>query len=97
MRVENMLSKNSGRGVANQFRIYDKDTGDIYFQSYGSIIAVKRRIMGLGDTGFRIELDTNTWNYSRTTTKYRSQFLGETTKETEKKIKDGTYKLTNLN
>jgi len=31
------------------------------------------------------------------TGKYRNIFLNETKKETEKKIKDGTYVLTNLN
>jgi hypothetical protein len=42
-------------------------------------------------------LDSKFWNFSKTTSKYRNQFLGETTKETEQKIKDGIYKLTNLN
>lgn len=35
------------------------------------------------------------WNFSRTTAKYRSQFLNETTKETEKKIRTGEYLLIN--
>lgn len=33
------------------------------------------------------------WNYSRITSKYRAQFLGETTKETKDKIEAGIYKL----
>jgi len=34
------------------------------------------------------------WCYSPTTSKYRSQFLnGETTKETQKKLDEGTYTL----
>ena len=31
------------------------------------------------------------WNYSRTTAKYRSQFLGETTPETKAKLVSGEY------
>ena len=44
-----------------------------------------------------VYLDENKWNYSETTSIYRNQFLGETTKETEAKIKNGTYKLVDLN
>jgi len=102
MRVENMLSKKSGRGVANQFRIYT-DNG-VYFQSYGSIIAFIPKHNGYnvinaldGKIDTRIQLDENTWNYSRTTSKYRNQFLNETTEETKKKIKSGEYLLANLN
>ena len=42
-------------------------------------------------------LDADKWDYSQTTGKYRNQFLGETKKETEAKIKSGEYVLTNLN
>ena len=42
-------------------------------------------------------LDSRCWNYSKTTSKYRNIFLGETTKETQSKIDRGEYKLTNLN
>ena len=42
-------------------------------------------------------LDKTYWNYSVTTGKYRNQFLGETKKETEAKIKSGEYILTDLN
>ena len=45
----------------------------------------------------KITLDDYYWNYSRTTSKYRNMFLNETTEETKRKIKDGTYKLANLN
>ena len=37
------------------------------------------------------------WNYSVTTSKYRNQFLNETTKETQAKINSGEYKLVDLN
>jgi len=34
------------------------------------------------------------WKYSKTTSKYRSQFLnGETTKETQRKLDDNVYEL----
>ena len=42
-------------------------------------------------------LDKNKWDYSTTTGKYRNQFLGETKKETEKKIESGEYALVDLN
>ena len=75
--------------VRNQFIVRD-DVGNVYFQSYDSLI-VKRGIDGT------ITLDEQTWDYSKTTGKYRNQFLRETKKETENKIKCGIYKLGNLN
>jgi len=62
----------------------------LYFQSYDSMIAFK-------PLSGKIQIDSEKWDYSTTTGKYRNQFLGETKKETEKKIADGTYILTNLN
>lgn len=99
MKVENMMSSN-GNKVANQFVIsewgelvngtpYRKET----FQSYDSVIAVKTI---LPDTT-EVVLDPTFWDYSKTTGKYRNIFLGETKAETEKKIKSGVYKLSNLN
>lgn len=61
-----------------------------FFQSYNSVIAIIKK-------DGSIELDKNKWDYSKTTGKYRNQFLGEDKKETEKKIKSGEYKLVNLN
>lgn len=87
-KVENMNSPRSGHPVANQYII--TIDGDKYFQSYRTIIAVKKY-------DGTIVLDENDWNYSRTTAKYRNEFLNENTAETRKKIKDGTYKLENLN
>jgi hypothetical protein len=46
---------------------------------------------------FHTVLDKNTWDYSRTTGKYRNIFLNESKKDTEAKIKSGEYKLANLN
>ena len=60
-----------------------------FFQSYDTVIAFI-------DNNGSVTLDTN-WNYSVTTSKYRNIFLGETSKETEAKIKSGIYKVVNLN
>ena len=87
MKVQNMTSRSSGRKVANQF-IIDGDH-ETTFQSYNAIIATKRE--------GRVYLDAELWDYSVTTGKYRNQFLGETKRETEAKIKSGEYTLTNLN
>ena len=87
-RVEQMNSPKSGYPVDNQFLIID-DEG-ITFQSYGSLIARKTH-------DGQVFLAEVFWNYSRTTGKYRNQFLGEYTAETRKKINNGEYILTDLN
>jgi hypothetical protein len=86
--VSPMYSKRSGRAVANQYKIYID--GGVLFQSYNVIIAAK-----MNDGG--VYLDANYWNYSRTTGKYRNQFLNEYIEYTREQIKNGNYKLTNLN
>ena len=86
MKVSNFKSPR-GNFVPNQFLITEKDGTEIY-QSYKTTIAV-RAITG------KIFLDEDSWNYSRTTSRYRNEFLGEKTKETKEKIKSGEYKLTN--
>ena len=83
-----MNSPKSGNPVANQFTIQTED--GVYFQSYWTIIAFR------ANDG-TITLDSEDWNYSRTTAKYRNAFLGENTAETRKKVKNGEYKLANLN
>lgn len=88
MKVSNMQSNNSYNAVANQFLI-ETNEGE-YFQSYQSIIAFR-------DNNGNVTLDEHFWDYSRTTGKYRNQFLGEGKKETQEKINSGIYKLANLN
>jgi hypothetical protein len=73
--------------MPNQFIITDDRAR--YFQSYQTIIV---KI----ENG-KVYLDANAWDYSRTTGKYRNQFLNETKKETEKNIASGKYILTDLN
>jgi hypothetical protein len=73
----------------NQFEI--STPKGVYFQSYNSIIAFKP------NDKRRIQLDSYYWDYSRTTGKYRNQFLNEGIAETRAKIKNKEYLLTNLN
>ena len=87
IKVRNMTNS-KGNKVYNQVVI---DTPDgTYFQSYHIVIAYIP--YGVGNT----VLDPN-WDYSRTTNRYRNLFLGEGKKETERKIKEGTYVVKNLN
>ena len=91
MKVQQFISQSSGNPVANQFIIYDSEF--TAFQSYNSII-----VKTVFEDGKRqVYLDESTWDYSITTGKYRNQFLGETKKETQKKIDSGEYILTDLN
>ena len=91
MKVSN-ITNNRNNIVANQF-IIETDNAT-YFQSYKSIIV---KIEENGVYPDKVTLDPVYWNYSRTTSKHRSSFLGESTKETELKIKQGVYILENLN
>jgi hypothetical protein len=92
MKVQNMTSNRTGREVPNQFVITD-DNGVTYFQSYKTIIA---KVMPGHPLSGEVILDHN-WDYSKTTGKYRNQFLRESKKETEAKIKAGIYIVTDLN
>ncbi len=95
MKVRNMTS-DSGHAVANQFVIRQPIGDEVWidtFQSYDSIIATITHNHGTKT----VELDENYWDYSRTTGKYRNQFLGEMTADTRKKIKGGEYKVVDLN
>lgn len=87
VKVRNMYGR-TGREVPNQFIINTKQGK--YFQSYKSIIAFI-------DNNDKVTLDEYYWDYSRTTGKYRNEFLGEYIEETRDKIKSGEYKLANLN
>ena len=91
MKVENITS-NNGNKIANQFVITDAKQ-NVYFQSYNSMIVKK----DYESDQIKIYLDQKYWNYSNTTGKYRNIFLGETIKDTKKKIKSGEYLLTDLN
>ena len=66
----------------NHFTMYDEKTGERFFQSYNSVIVKIHK--------GKVTLGKN-WNYSKTTSKYRNQFLDETTKETQAKLDSGEY------
>jgi len=87
IKVSNLTS-NNGNKIPNQFEI--RTNKGVYFQSYNTIIA-------FWNNKGQIFLDSNAWDYSRTTGKYRNQFLGENIAETRKKIASKEYKLKNLN
>ena len=74
------INTSNGNPVANHFVL--SGDGVEMFQSYDSIIVKK-------DKG-KITLGKN-WDYSVTTGKYRNQYLGETKKETQKKLDSGEY------
>ena len=88
-----MTSPRTGQEVANQFEIYTPEGA--YFQSYRTVIAFKANdgtvYLHNGENG------GYSWDCSTTTAKYRNEFLGEDTKETRRKVKEGVYKLVNLN
>ena len=86
VKVEQFQGRNGS--VNNQFTLRTPD--GIYFQSYDSIIVF------IPNTG-KTQLDKKFWDYSKTTGKYRNQFLMEDKKETQRKIDNGTYLLTDLN
>ncbi len=99
MKVKNMTGKN-GRAIPNQFIITTADGK--YFQSYSSVIVfVPNYPKAMQDDGTfgksHTVLDKNDWDYSKTTGKYRNQFLDETKKETQAKINSGEYVLIDLN
>ncbi len=85
--VRNMINTSTGHRIVNQFIISTPD--GLYFQSYNSMIAVR--------SNGHVFLDRDQWDYSVTTGKDRNQFLSETKRETERKIKSGEHKLVNLN
>jgi len=86
--VQNFTSSNSN-DVPNQFLIKFKDK--IVFQSYSSIIAVKVHSTG------KIYLDANKWDYSKTTGRYRNEFLEMDKKQIVAAIKSGQIELIDLN
>lgn len=88
IKTYSMTSPRTGNPVANQFEIYTPEGK--YFQSYRSIIAFV-------DKFGQIMIDEYYHNYSRTTSKYLTQFLDMNTKERTNAIKNKDIILTNLN
>jgi hypothetical protein len=88
MKVSNMTTSN-GNTAPNQF-IIDEEHATV-FQSYETTIAVISKSTG------HIVLDINHWRSSRTTNRYRNQFLGMTTPAIEHGIIDQSILLSDLN
>ena len=86
MKVESMRTPN-GNAVSNQFII--RCSNKTVFQSY------KSTIVSIEDG--QVYLDPRYYNYSKTTSKYRNQFLDATTKQVEERINSGEYLLKDLN
>lgn len=58
-------------------------------KSYNTTIAMRK--------GQEVIIDLRYYNYSASTGKHRNYFLGETLKDTDKKIKNGEYQTADLN
>ena len=86
-KTQNMTS-NNGNDILNQIII--RTNNGMFFQSYNTIIAAILR-------DGRMLLDKNKWDYSKTTSIYRNQFLQIDKRETERLIKEGKIKLVDLN
>lgn len=96
VKVQNLCSKKSGREVPNQFVISvtdDKGNDSEVFQSYRTVIAVKH----YGKRPARFVLDTGALDYSKTTSRYLYEFLGEDRKTIQSKINSGEYQTADLN
>ena len=94
--VSNMISSR-GNPVANQKVIMFDLINTTYFQSYNTVIA---RIEREGNY-LKTTLDKS-WNdpkrgASKTTSKYLARFLMEPRKTTIDKIRNGVYRIENLN
>lgn len=86
-----IMKTRGGNASPDQQILYTPEA--TFFKSYDSYIAKTTFEEGRRT----VYLDQKYWNYSRTTSKYRNSFLGETTQETKDKIASGEYKLINLN
>ena len=64
---------------------------EIRIGGYRTLISYDSVIVVIDPTG-QVFLGDN-WKYSPTTSKYRNQFLSETTKETQEKLDSGVYKM----
>jgi hypothetical protein len=102
IKTHNLKSPRTGNSVPNQYEIIHEHDNfrTIFFQSYDSVIA-KLHLNKKGD--WAVYLDSEDWDYSRTTLKYLRVFLNDYinfngyTKDIRNNIRKGLYKLTNLN
>jgi hypothetical protein len=83
------LRTRGGHPAPDQLEITLED-GSRLFTSYTRKVAL---VTAEGQTW----LDSCYWNYSRTTSRYRNEFLGLSTPEIMRGLESGALKLTNLN
>lgn len=89
IKVERLRSP-QGNFLKEQFLIFSPI--GVYFQSYDTIIAFKPK-----DPCKKTVLDSEYWDMSDTTRRYREQLLRESTDITQVKIDEGDYLLEDLN
>lgn len=88
MSIVTAMVNSNGNAVKNQLIIIEDD-GSVVFQSY------KTRIVRIAKDG-TTTLDPE-HNCTKTTTRYRNMFLKQTSAQVSACIKDGTYKIEELN
>lgn len=90
-KVEQLKNSRTGRPVANHFVIKPGINGVEFLQSYSTIVAM------INDTGLCF-CDRDFWDYSPTTVKYVTMFLGlDSAKDLRRAIKHELVQLTQLN
>ena len=92
--VEQMTSR-SGNVVPNQAILSDM-TGKT-FVSYGSKIVYQSKDRASDGLPLEIIVDENYWDYSRTTGKYRNEFMNMGVQDVRDHIKEGRIQVGNLN
>ena len=92
--VEQMTSR-SGNVVPNQTILSDM-TGKT-FVSYGSKIVYQSKDRASDGLPLEIIVDENYWDYSRTTGKYRNEFMNMGVQDVRDHIKEGRIQVGNLN
>jgi hypothetical protein len=88
------MTSRGGNELANQ-QIMSDPAGET-FVSYGTKIAYRSH-KRYEDGERRIVLDKDYWDYSRTTSKYRNEFLGFGIDECRRRISNGKIELADLN
>ena len=88
------MTSRGGNELANQ-QIMSDPAGET-FVSYGTKIAYRSH-KRYEDGERRIVLDKNYWDYSRTTSKYRNEFLGFGIDECRRRISNGKIELADMN
>ena len=92
--VEQMTSR-SGNVVPNQTILSDM-TGKT-FVSYGSKIVYQSKDRASDGLPLEIIVDENYWDYSRTTGKYRNEFMNMGVQDVRDHIKEGRIQVGHLN